>query len=168
MLAMLAMVLPSSVASAQTVDTQAGGTGTITIRNASQSQTYTVYKLFDATVTADGTGISYKVPTGKTLPADNPYFAVDSKGYVTAKPNADVSTPEFATWANRFGKEVKSATATDNTLVFTNLTFGYYFVTSSLGAVLTVDSTTPNATVIDKNTTNPTIPDSTNGGVRRL
>ena len=168
MLAMLVMVLPSSVASAQTVDTQAGGTGTITIRNASQSQTYTVYKLFDATVTADGTGISYKVPTGKTLPADNPYFAVDSKGNITAKPNADVSTPEFATWANRFGKEVKSATATDNTLVFTNLTFGYYFVTSSLGAVLTVDSTTPNATVIDKNTTNPTIPDSTNGGGKKI
>ena len=168
MLAMLAMVLPSSVASAQTVDTQAGGTGTITIRNASQSQTYTVYKLFDATVTADGTGISYKVPTGKTLPADNPYFAVDSKGNVTAKEGATVSSEAFATWAKSFGTEVKSATATDNTLVFTNLTFGYYFVTSSLGAVLTVDSTTPNATVIDKNTTNPTIPDSTNGGGKKI
>jgi len=168
MLAMLVMVLPSSVASAQTVDTQAGGDGTITIRNASQSQTYTVYKLFDATVTADGTGISYKVPTGKTLPADNPYFAVDSKGNVTAKEGATVSSEAFATWAKSFGTEVKSATATDNTLVFTNLTFGYYFVTSSLGAVLTVDSTTPNATVIDKNTTNPTIPDSTNGGGKKI
>ena len=168
MLAMLVMVLPSSVASAQTVDAQAGGTGTITIRNASQSQTYTVYKLFEATVTADGTGISYKVPTGKTLPADNPYFAVDSKGNVTAKEGATVSSEAFATWAKSFGTEVKSATATDNTLVFTNLTFGYYFVTSSLGAVLTVDSTTPNATVIDKNTTNPTIPDSTNGGGKKI
>lgn len=168
MLAMLVMVLPSSVASAQTVDTQAGGTGTITIRNASQSQTYTVYKLFDATVTADGTGISYKVPTGKTLPADNPYFAVDSKGNVTAKEGADVSSEAFATWAKTFGTAVKSAEATDNTLVFTNLTFGYYFVTSSLGAVLTVDSTTPNATVIDKNTTNPTIPDSNNGGGKKI
>ena len=168
-LAMLAMVLPSSVASAQTVDTQAGGTGTITIRNASQSQTYTVYKLFDATVTTvNGIGISYKVPTGKTLPANNPYFAVDSKGNVTAKTNADVTTPEFATWAKSFGAPVKEATATDNTLVFTNLTFGYYFVTSSLGAVLTVDSTKPNATVIDKNTTNPTIPDSTNGGGKKI
>ena len=169
MLAMLVMVLPSSVASAQTVDTQAGGTGKITIRNASQSQTYTVYKLFDATVTTvNGIGISYKVPTGKTLPANNPYFAVDSKGNVTAKTNADVTTPEFATWAKSFGAPVKEATATDNTLVFTNLTFGYYFVTSSLGAVLTVDSTTPNATVIDKNTTNPTIPDSTNGGGKKI
>ena len=168
MLAMLAMVLPSSVASAQTVDTQAGGTGKITIRNASQSQTYTVYKLFDATVTEDGTGISYKVPTGNTLPADNPYFAVDSKGNVTAKEGATVSSEAFATWAKSFGTEVKSAEATDNTLVFTNLTFGYYFVTSSLGAVLTVDSTTPKVTVIDKNTTNPTIPDSTNGGGKKI
>lgn len=168
MLAMLVMVLPSSVASAQTVDTQAGGTGTITIRNASQSQTYTVYKLFEATVTADGTGISYKVPTGKTLPADNPYFAVDSKGNVTAKEGATVSSEAFATWAKSFGTKVKEAEATDNTLVFTNLTFGYYFVTSSLGAVLIVDSTTPNATVIDKNTTNPTIPDSNNGGGKKI
>lgn len=168
MLAMLVMVLPSSVASAQTVDTQAGGTGTITIRNASQSQTYTVYKLFDATVTEDGTGISYKVPTGKTL-ADNPYFAVDSKGNVTAKEGADVSSEAFATWAKSFGGTgVKSAKATDNTLVFTNLTFGYYFVTSSLGTVLTVDSTKPNATVIDKNTTNPTIPDPNDGGGKKI
>ncbi|MGC4387574.1 cell wall anchor protein, partial [Streptococcus suis] len=93
---------------------------------------------------------------------------VDSKGNITAKPNADVSTPEFATWAKSFGTKVTSSTATDNTLVFTNLTFGYYFVTSSLGAVLTVDSTTPNATVIDKNTTNPTIPDSNNGGGKKI
>lgn len=156
-LAVLAMVLPTTVASAQEVDTNAGGTGTITVRNASQSQKYTIYKLFDATVTEDGSGISYKVPTGKILPADNPYFAVDSKGNITAKEGATVSSEAFAAWAKNFGTEVTSATANDNSLVFTHLTFGYYFVTSSLGAVLTVDSTTPNATVIDKNTTNPII-----------
>lgn len=169
-LALLAMVLTSSVASAQTVDTQAGGTGTITIRNASQSQTYTVYKLFDATVTPDGKGISYKLPIGKTK--DNfggkDWFDVDSKGNITAKKDADVSSKEFAAWAESFGTEVKSAKATDNTLVFTNLTFGYYFVKSSLGAVLTVDSTTPDATVIDKNETNPTIPDTNKGGGKKI
>lgn len=78
-LAVLAMVLPTPFASAQEVNTNAGGTGKITVRNASQSQKYTIYKLFDATVTEDGSGISYKVPTGKILPADNPYFAVDTK-----------------------------------------------------------------------------------------
>ena len=170
MLAMLVMVLPSSVASAQTVDTQAGGTGTITVRNASQSQTYELYKLFDATVTADGTGISYKLPAGKTAAnfGGDTWFDVDSKGNITAKPNADVSTPEFASWAKNFGTKVISTKATDNTLVFTNLAFGYYFVTSSLGAVITVDSTSPNATVIDKNEQGPTIPDGTNGGGKKI
>ncbi|HEM2819105.1 TPA: SpaH/EbpB family LPXTG-anchored major pilin [Streptococcus suis] len=167
-LAVLAMVLPTPFASAQEVNTNAGGTGKITVRNASQSQKYTIYKLFDATVTEDGSGISYKVPTGKILPADNPYFAVDSKGNITAKEGATVSSEAFAAWAKNFGTEVTSATASDNSLVFTHLTFGYYFVTSSLGAVLTVDSTTPNATVIDKNTTNPTIPDSNNGGGKKI
>ena len=169
-LAVLAMVLPTTVASAQEVDTNAGGTGTITVRNASQSQTYELYKLFDATVTADGSGISYKLPSGKTA-ADfggDTWFDVDSKGNITAKQNADVSTPEFAAWAKSFGTKVTSSTATDNTLVFKNLTFGYYFVTSSLGAVLTVDSTTPNATVIDKNEQGPTIPDGTNGGGKKI
>ncbi|CYV89603.1 MULTISPECIES: SpaH/EbpB family LPXTG-anchored major pilin [Streptococcus] len=169
-LAVLAMVLPTPFASAQEVNTNAGGTGTITIRNASQSQKYTIYKLFDATVTEDGSGISYKLPSGKTAQnfGGETWFDVDSKGNVTAKAGANVFSEAFATWAKSFGTEVKSAIATDNTLVFTNLTFGYYFVTSSLGAVLTVDSTTPNATVIDKNTTNPTIPDLNNGGGKKI
>lgn len=169
-LAILAMVLTTSVTSAQEVNTNAGGTGTITVRNASQSQTYELYKLFDATVTTDGTGISYKLPTGKTATnfGGDTWFDVDSKGNITAKPNADVSTPEFAAWAKNFGTKVTTSTATDNTLVFTNLTFGYYFVTSSLGAVLTVDSTTPNATVIDKNEQGPTIADGTNGGGKKI
>ena len=169
-LAVLAMVLPTTFASAQEVNTNAGGTGKITVRNASQSQTYELYKLFDATVTADGSGISYKLPSGKTAQnfGGETWFDVDSKGNITAKPNADVTTPEFAAWAKSFGTKVTSSTATDNTLVFTNLTFGYYFVTSSLGAVLTVDSTTPNATVIDKNEQGPTIPDGTNGGGKKI
>lgn len=169
-LAVLAMVLPTPFASAQEVNTNAGGTGTITIRNASQSQKYTIYKLFDATVTEDGSGISYKLPSGKTAQnfGGETWFDVDSKGNITAKEGATVSSEAFAAWAKSFGTKVTSSTATDNTLVFTNLTFGYYFVTSSLGAVLTVDSTTPNATVIDKNTTNPTIPDSNNGGGKKI
>ncbi|HEL2460795.1 TPA: SpaH/EbpB family LPXTG-anchored major pilin [Streptococcus suis] len=169
-LAVLAMVLPTPFASAQEVNTNAGGTGKITVRNASQSQTYELYKLFDATVTEDGSGISYKLPSGKTAQnfGGETWFDVDSKGNITAKEGATVSSEAFAAWAKNFGTEVTSATANDNSLVFTHLTFGYYFVTSSLGAVLTVDSTTPNATVIDKNTTNPTIPDSNNGGGKKI
>lgn len=117
------MVLPSSVASAQTVDTQAGGTGTITIRNASQSQTYTVsYKLFDATVTADGSGISYKLPAGKTATLNfggDAWFDVDSKGNVTAA-GADLTSAEFKAWAVVNGEKIVSAQGYNNT-VFTNV-----------------------------------------------
>ncbi len=169
-MAVLTVFAFGSTALAQTVDSGKSGAGTITVSNASQGQTYTAYKLFDATVTTDGSGISYKLPAGKiaTNFGGDTWFEVDSKGNITAKEGATVSSEAFAAWEKNFGTEVTSATANDNSLVFTHLTFGYYFVTSSLGAVLTVDSTTPNATVIDKNTTNPTIPDSNNGGGKKI
>lgn len=149
------------LAATQTVDSGAGGSATITIENASQGQIYTVYKLFDATVDGNG-AIAYTVPSGKTL-EDNDYFEVDSAGNVTAKSGIDVSTTAFATWAVSFGTQVTSSTATSNAVEFTNLTYGYYFIQSSLGVTLSVDSTNPTATVKDKNTTAPNIPDGDGG-----
>jgi LPXTG-motif cell wall-anchored protein len=43
--------------------------------------------------------------------------------------------------------------------VFDELNYGYYLVTSSLGAFVSVDSTQPNATVIDKNQKGPSSDD---------
>lgn len=63
--------------------------------------------------------------------------------------------------------KIVSAQAEDNTLVFTNVPYGYY-IESSLGSIITVDSTKPNVTVIDKNTTNPTIPDPNDGGGKKI
>ncbi len=150
---------------AQEVDTTKGGEGTITITNASKGQTYTIYKLFDATV-GEGGIISYKLPEGKT--AENfgggQWFTVDAKGNIMAKENVDVSSAEFKTWAEANGTEVAKATAEDQSLTFTKVPYGYYFIKSSLGATLTVDSTNPSATVIDKNDTKPVIPDDSDGG----
>lgn len=170
LLATLAMVFSTVAASAQTVDSQAGGTGTITVTNAAQSQKYELYKLFDATVTPDGKGISYKLPSGKTKDnfGGSTWFDVDSKGNITAKADIDVASDAFTAWAKGFGTKVTETTATEKTLEFTNLTFGYYFITSGLGAVLTIDSTTPNATVIDKNDQTPKIPDTNNGGGKKI
>ena len=53
----------------------------------------------------------------------------------------------------------ETVTAADNTVKFDKIPFGYYFVESSLGGLLTVDSTAPDAEVIDKNPTEPVIPD---------
>lgn len=161
--ATLTLLFVGGQVNAQSVDTGAGGEASITIDNAAQGQTYTIYKLFDATV--DGKGaISYKVPTGKNF-TGNDFFSVDKSGNVLAKDNIDVSSDAFKTWAAGFGTEVKSAKAEDNTLVFSNLTYGYYYVKSSLGTTITVDSTNPNATIKDKNTTNPDIP---NDGAKKI
>lgn len=160
---------------AQDVNSNQNGQGSITITNASQGQEYIVYKLFDATVApegvgADGKGISYKLPAGKTKAnfGGGDWFDVDAKGNITAKAGADLTTPAFRQWAETNGTEVARATAADNTLAFKNLQYGYYYVKSPLGSVITVDSTTPNATVIDKNEVKPNIPDENNGGGKKI
>lgn len=164
----LLLVFVCGAVSAQTVDSGAGGSATITINNASQGQTYTVYKLFDATVDGNG-AISYKLPSGKTSLGDgSTWFEVDAKGNVAAKENADVSSDAFKTWAASFGTQAATAVAADNTVTFTNLAYGYYYVQSSLGATITVDSTNPDATIKDKNTTAPNIPDDNNGGGKHI
>lgn len=155
-LAALTLVFAGLPVSAQSVDSGAGGAGSITISNASKGQTYTVYKLFDATQSGDG--IAYSVPSGKTF-TGNDFFTVDNAGNVLAKEGINVGSDDFKTWAQEFGAEVASTKATDQTLAFTGLTYGYYYITSSLGTTITVNSTNPSATVIDKNTTNPDIPE---------
>lgn len=149
--------------------------GTITINDAAQGQTYEIYKLFDATV--DGSGaISYKLPDGKTKEnfGGDTWFDVDAKGNVTAKEGADVSTDAFRTWAMVYNTTaIQTTVAASNTVEFTGLAFGYYFITttnhdSDKKVVLTVDSTNPNATVNDKNTTAPNIPDDNNGGGKKI
>ena len=145
--------------------TNANNKGSITITNATVGKKYGIYKLFDATVAlnADGTAkldsqgkpiINYTVPSGKTLAEDNAWFKVDANGNVSVKENADITTAAFKTWAKGFASEVqKDIEATDSSLTFDQLEFGYYFIESEVGAVLTIDSTTPSATVIDKNQT---------------
>ena len=133
-------------------------TGTITVQNAEVGQRYTLYKLFDATV-GDNGAIAYTLPSGKTAADVATYFDVDSAGNVTAKSTTTesvVGSAAFKTWAEGFGTQVGSPVdATSNTVAFTGLSFGYYFVDSSLGAAITVDSTNPNAYVVDKNTPSP-------------
>lgn len=136
----------------------ADDTGSITIQNAQLGQTYTLYKLFDATVGANN-AIAYTLPSGKSAADVADYFNVDSAGNVTAKSTTTetvVRSDAFKTWAKTFGTQVGSSVeATGNTVAFSGLSFGYYFVESSLGAAITVDSTTPAAYVVDKNADGP-------------
>ena len=160
LIAMVMVLGMSTMAFASDVDAPAAKTtGSITVTNAAANEKYAVYKLFSATV-VDKDHIAYTVPEGKTLPADNTWFEVDTAGNVSLKEDADITTDDFAKWAKSFGTiQGSEVTATSSVVKFENLPFGYYFVTSSLGTVLTVDSTTPDVEVIDKNKSNPTPPD---------
>ena len=161
----LALVMGLAItASAQTVDAEAGGKATITITNASRGETYSVYKVFGATVTgaAEGGSIAY---TGDVPESLSNYFVEDTAGNISRK--ADVTDAAILgalkTWATT-AAAVTSAKCTDGSaLVFTGLEYGYYVVLSSQGkegdaahgAAITVTSTNPTATIVDKNSTTP-------------
>jgi LPXTG-motif cell wall-anchored protein len=147
-----------------------GGFGTINVTNTTVGETYSLYKLFDATVSADGSSIVYKLPTGKThLIAGeingNIWFTMNTNGEITQTPEQKTALEnaladraegseqgQFKTWALAFaGSPLSSAVAAETSLSFKSVPYGYYFVSSTLGAVVSVTSAKPTADIIDKN-----------------
>ena len=111
--------------------------------------------MFDATVSPSG-DIAYSLPEGKNADAFfNNYFEIKN-GNIIQKKNftTDVlKTDEFKTWASSFGSLAGETTASSGTVTWSPIDYGYYFVKSQVGAVLSVDSANPAANVIDKNQT---------------
>lgn len=152
---LLALVMIMSLAtavSAQTIGTTSDDTGTITVKNASKGVTYTVVKIFDATVSSTGS-IVY---TGTVPDALGDYFKADTNGYISAK---EETLSDAAISALKSYAESQTATASavsdGSELEFVGLPYGYYVVTTTQGTAISVDSTTPKATVYDKNSTTP-------------
>ena len=138
-----------------------GGNGSITISNAAKGETYTIYKLFNATVNADGSSIAY---TG-TIPASlSTYFTADKNGYISATPEAtdgENMSEGLKTALKDWTRTVTTATATaesdGSALTFKGLALGYYVVTTSQGEqLISVDSTMKDVTIVDKNSSTPT------------
>ena len=146
--------------------------GTITINNAISGQTYKIYKILDLESyeskkdeTENEIGLySYKPATGwadffKTGAAGAAYVTVNKDGYVEWK--ADVETTKaaelaqkalaYATDSTNSITAVESKNATAATVTFENLDLGYYLVDSSAGALCSLDTTNPNATIKEKN-----------------
>lgn len=159
LLALVMVFALATTAFAQDV-TGPGGEGSITISNAAKGETYTIYKLFDATVNADGSSIAY---TGEIPESLKTYFAADKNGYISATPEAKDGDKMSAALEAALKAWAEKATATaeaqsdGSTLNFKKLAYGYYVVTTTQGQqVISVDSTTPNAKIVDKNSSTPT------------
>ena len=137
-----------------------GDGAVITISNAANGETYKIAKLFDATVSVAQTdGVSNSIAyTGDIPEALASYFTKDSAGNISATDalvltNTTVQNA-LKTWAE--ANVTDQAVSDGSELKFTGLPYGYYIITTTQGnTLLTVDSTRPNATVIDKNTTPP-------------
>ena len=158
---LLALVMVFALATtvfAQDV-TGPGGEGSITISNAAKGETYAIYKLFNATVSADHTSIAY---TGDIPDGLNTYFVKDTNGYISATDLAkngenmsDGLKTALKTWAEGATKTAE-ATSDGSALNFNGLAYGYYVVTTTQGnQVISVDSTMPNAIIVDKNSSTP-------------
>ena len=158
LLALVMVFALATTAFAQEV-TGTGGNGSITISNAAKGETYTIYKLFDATVSEDGSSIAY---TGTIPESLEKYFKADDNGYISATPEATdgANMSEGLKTALKTWTAGATATATaksdGSALTFNGLAYGYYVVTTSQGdQLISVDSTKPNAAIVDKNSSTP-------------
>lgn len=193
---LLAFVAAAVLALAMAVPAFAANTGSITINPPTNSQstdshTYQIFKVFNAV--ASDAGISYTTLDGVkdadviTATDNLSKFAADSAGNVlyytrtstgaewvlNTSENAPLSKPmidaigAYITAKNISATTTASSTGT-NPAVASNLANGYYYIKTSTGTVVTVDSTKPDAEVNDKNTL-PTIKKEiqsiNNGGV---
>ncbi len=145
----------------------AGSNGSITITNATVGKEYSVYKVFDLTYSTNDDGTTNVAYTYTKNGANDTFLdALQGEGSPFAlvetttsgvysvtladgKVASDVST--FLTTQQDKLTAATTATATGSELTFDGLAYGYYFVTSEVGTVLTIDSTLPNVNVIDKN-----------------
>lgn len=150
---------------------------TITITNTKKGVTYNAYKILDVQSYNGGTPTENSSASAVyTIASDSVWyqFVIDSDflkidvvtkdgvttNFVTADPESSTSVADFAKAAMAFAKEHNiTVTATGNKVpnvdgeevVITVSELGYYLVDSSLGALCSLDTTTPNAFVHEKN-----------------
>ena len=151
-------------------------TGTITIDNAIVGQDYKIYKIltlesYVSEKDTEGNEIgsySYKPAQGwDTFFGENgagaKYVTINENGYVTwNKSTAKTEAAELAKEALKYAtdsankskfdsKDTSDAHAEAATVKFTDLPLGYYLVDSSAGALCSLDTTNPDATIKEKN-----------------
>ena len=166
-----ALVLAAVMVMAMGITAFAANDGSIIVTNATAGQTYKAYKIFTASpsnpddVTSD---IIYTATPAQTeITGFDTYFdkALDQDGNYSITKKASASDEELIQWVKTNFETLKQGSAiggtwTDNdTYTFSGLDYGYYYITSSLGTVVTIDTAGKNVEVVDKNASTPTGPE---------
>lgn len=158
------VLLALAMTLALAVSAFAADTGSITISNPQGDHTYTAYKIFDVTYTADGVNYSYTISeTDAAFSTVKAYADVAANGLTltpvanTNKYNVSIGTGfSAASFAQYLRTNVGSLgtgtafTKVDNTMKASGLTLGYYFVSGTSGAVCEL-ATAKDIQIRDKN-----------------
>lgn len=168
---MLSFVLALVLCLAMGITAFAAGDGSIIVTNATKGQTYEAYLIFTASpsnpddVTSD---IIYTATEDQTkITGFDTFFdkALDQEGNYSITKKAGANDEELIQWVKTNFETLKQGSAiggtwTDNdTYTFSGLDYGYYYITSSLGSVVTIDTAGKNVEVVDKNESTPTGPE---------
>lgn len=158
----MVFALATTAFAAETVTTPT--TGTITVENPVKDQTYTAYKIFDVVYdTNDHYSYTIDSSTNEWYGTVSAYANVPAHGlkltrvnggdtYVVTTENG-FSAPDFADAlkADVNGKTGRTLSVADGKATVTGLELGYYFVTSTNGALCNLTTTNPTVTIHDKN-----------------
>lgn len=142
--------------------------GTITINNAVDGQTYTIYKLLDLeSYDKTKNNYSYKPANGweSFIDQNTDYFIKNEYDGISWKANEGETTEQVQKRASALAKKAleyakdpsKSITCSDTktahstTVTFSGLDLGYYLVDSSVGALCSLNTTNPSAEIKEKN-----------------
>ena len=155
--AMMAMFMVLAVSATTAFAAVNDNTGSITINDAVDGHTYNAYQIlvlesYDEAHEA----YAYKANAdwANWLKTQTQYVSIDAQGYVTWVEKADAAA--FAKAAIAHAEEagiqpVRTVTANGTTVEFTDLNLGYYLVDTSLGTLCSLDTTTPDAEMYEKN-----------------
>ena len=162
---LLALVMVFALATtAFATETGTTTTGTITVANPVEGQTYTAYKIFDVvydaakehySYTIDSTSAWFETVKAYTIPDHGLTLTKvgDTTTYVVTTTDT-FSAPEFAAALKNGLTDTIQGTqltaGTGNKPTATGLALGYYFVTSTTGALCNLTTTNPNANIHDK------------------
>ncbi len=162
----LLMILTMSVT---TFAAGAAGTteikGSIIIANPLEGHTYTAYKIFDVVYNEDKTAYSYTIDSSRNewFSTVQTYAGIPGKGLTLTQVNGGTtyivettdkfSAPDFSNALKDAvgGKNGTPLAVTDGKASATGLDLGYYFVTSTSGALCNLTTTNPSVTIHDKN-----------------
>lgn len=140
---------------------KAAGTGKITIDNAKNGETYTIYQVLTLESSDVGKRLYSYIPVNDAWKAyfkteeGKKYMTVDDNGYVTTKyteTNAQELAQALIKQAKTINYNPQSITADkDGTIEFTGLALGYYVVDTTVGTLCGLNTANPEVTIEDKN-----------------